>query len=130
MDKYSGITEHNKAAFDAIVPKVKEAISKGQIPIPAGGTKLYKHTIILSVNNVSTTIYIINTIQSKYTTKGQIAIGFGSSPYVSVIDVNGNSYIVDGANSKLYKIVNDAVTLDIDLYASTTKFTSDNVTTL
>lgn len=47
MSKYSGITEHNKAAFDAIVPKVKEAINKGEIPIPAGGTKLYLHKIVI-----------------------------------------------------------------------------------
>lgn len=43
--KYSGITEHNKAAFDAIVPRVNEAIESGKIAIPAGGTQLYKHSL-------------------------------------------------------------------------------------
>lgn len=47
-NKYSGITEHNKAAFDAIVPRVNEAITKGLIEIPTGGTQWYSHLIMIS----------------------------------------------------------------------------------
>ena len=54
MAKYSGITEHNKAAFDAIVPRTKEAIESGEIPIPAGGTKLYKHEVSVTVSDADT----------------------------------------------------------------------------
>lgn len=36
MDKYSGIDNINKPAFDAIVPRVKEAIESGEIATGGG----------------------------------------------------------------------------------------------
>lgn len=47
--KYSGITEHNKAAFDAIVPRVNEAIKSGEINVPS----------VEQVNENSFNIYLL-----------------------------------------------------------------------
>lgn len=54
MSKYSGITEHNKAAFDAILPVVKDNIDK--IGIPGGQAT----TTVIQTNVVNINGYDLN----------------------------------------------------------------------
>lgn len=95
--KYSGITEHNKAAFDAIVPRVNEGIESGDINVPS----------VEQVNQNSFNIYLLEQNKQEKlvsgtnikTIGGQSILGSGN------LDISGGtklySHVIRVVNVKL-----------------------------
>lgn len=85
-NKYPGIDNINKPAFDAIVPKTKEAIESGEIPIPAGGTKLYYHFVSIRLKaGQSVASGCVEEFTFEYISKYEGGIG-GPQPWSMVIN--------------------------------------------
>lgn len=107
MSKYSGIDNINKPAFDAIVPKVKEGIEKGEIPIPAGGTKLYKHTIVLPGITTSKLTFL-STSSTPITTMAGLNVLTNNIIFLNIMYgtslVNGNVSFLGATASKTYLV--------------------------
>ena len=75
IDNEGGLSEEGKTTINE---SVKEAIEGGDIPVPAGGTKLYKHS--LSINNVEC-IKVISSKSTSYTRPPE----FGSEDAISIL---------------------------------------------
>ena len=133
--KYSGITEHNKAAFDAIVPRVNEAIESGEIAIPAGGTQLYKHTVKFSSPSLTINIYSLDSTPLTAKHIGKMA----EISLFAHLDTNDNNPIIsffadsnDNYQEKIYYVNTGGASSTSNMFVTAPigTFVSDIVTPL